>query len=579
MRVVRIAIFASLAACISSAAWAQYGLYGSPDTLPMPQSNAVAATAPASYPSTATPSADPMPATASAYQPYQPSPYRYPAQSAAAAMYQPYQPGAQYRYPGPAVTRPPVRTASVDPSMQTKPAADASSPYAAPTEPAMPDTQASAGTPSTNVMNQVLADQPCNGCAGANGCGPYRGAMSQFEQSACGANGNACGLDGCDQADFCRWYASAEVLVMSRSDGRRFWTSYDDSDERIQLGNSQIPLEWKWGGKVSLGRRFCCGCVPYAIEATYWTTDAFSGSQLTEVSGGLVSTPLNLNYLTFNGASAEDWFFGAQHQVVTRSDELHNVEINLIREPLAWACNSPWDVGFSVGVRYFRFQDQLTFASLANDSVSDAYFSERGRQRPDRRPGWLRRSVQPHPRTPGVYRAQVWYLRQFHHEQLQRPGQSRHGTVCRRRRTIRQLPGARHRNRSLVPHADRRGYRLADHAELERTGRLPRCGRHRHGPRRRSIPAVHGRSAGDLRRPTCQQPNRARGVHRRNVQLLGASGRGQGAAGDCPDFRVSENGTVPFAAVCVATAPRDTRIRTVPAVVEVPTGALPPSRP
>ncbi len=33
--------------------------------------------------------------------------------------------------------------------------------------------------------------------------------------------------------------------------------------------------------------------------------------------------------------------------------------------------------------------------------------------------------------------------------------------------------------------------------------------------------------------------------------------------GDCPDFRVSENGTVPFAAVCVATAPRDTRIRTV----------------
>ncbi len=27
---------------------------------------------------------------------------------------------------------------------------------------------------------------------------------------------------------------------------------------------------------------------------------------------------------------------------------------------------------------------------------------------------------------------------------------------------------------------------------------------------------------------------------------------------DCPDFRVSENGTVPFAAVCVATAPRDT---------------------
>ncbi len=37
--------------------------------------------------------------------------------------------------------------------------------------------------------------------------------------------------------------------------------------------------------------------------------------------------------------------------------------------------------------------------------------------------------------------------------------------------------------------------------------------------------------------------------------------------GDCPDFHVSKNGTVPFAAVCVATAPRDTKIRTVPATL------------
>ena len=56
MRIVRIALFASWAACSASVAWAQYGLYGSPDHLRLPQTDpAPAAAAPASYPTTATP--------------------------------------------------------------------------------------------------------------------------------------------------------------------------------------------------------------------------------------------------------------------------------------------------------------------------------------------------------------------------------------------------------------------------------------------------------------------------------------------------------------------------------------------
>ena len=73
MRVFRVALFAFLAACSASAAWAQYGLYGSPDVLPVPQQNV----APGYQ----------------AYQQYQPyQPYQ---------LYQQYQPGAQCQYPNP----------------------------------------------------------------------------------------------------------------------------------------------------------------------------------------------------------------------------------------------------------------------------------------------------------------------------------------------------------------------------------------------------------------------------------------------------------------------------------------------
>ncbi len=228
------------------------------------------------------------------------------------------------------------------------------------------------------MMNQVLADQPSNGCYGADG-GPYRGAVNQFQQSACGTGSNSCGLDACGQCNYCPWYASAQALIMGRSDARRFWTSNEPPpDEVIQLSNSQVPLEWKWGGEIRFGRRFCCCCVPYAVEAVYWTTDPFTGSQTTvnPTPGGYVNTPLNLNELYFNGTSAEAWFNGAQSHTVTRRDEFHNVEVNLIREQMAWACDSPWDIGWSVGVRYFRFQERLTFESLAFDGVSDAYFSD-----------------------------------------------------------------------------------------------------------------------------------------------------------------------------------------------------------
>ena len=188
----------------------------------------------------------------------------------------------------------------------------------------------------------------------------------------CGSCLGGCNV-GCEQGcgGCCKspWYASASALVLGRSDGRRVWTSFDSSDETVQLTNTQFGMQWKWGGEVTVGRRFGCGCSPWALEATYWTTDPMTGYQSTTNPGGYVSTPLNLSFLTFNGGAASLWFDGAQEHRLWRRDELHDVEINLVRQQVNCGCDSSWDLNWSLGVRYFRFQDYLGFGTLSHDAT------------------------------------------------------------------------------------------------------------------------------------------------------------------------------------------------------------------
>ncbi len=311
-------------------------------------------------------------------------PNRYATQPQTAMAYQPYQAGAQYRYPGPYVAQPSVRTAAVEPI------APAAQPIPAP--PGQPMPSAAAGPMPTDapaLQGQGMINQPIpeQGYVD-NGCGQvYRGSTGCFEQPACGPYSNGCGYDGfCEQESYCAWYASVSALALGRSDGRSYWTSYRDGDEREQGGNTKIPMSWKWGGEIRLGRRFCFCCNPCAIEAVYWTTDSFSGYRRTAYDGGTVNTVLNTNYITFtipgetDPRSADYWFMGAGQQTLERRDEFHNVELNLVREQLAWAGDSGWDIGWSMGLRYFRFQESLVYDSLrvggTRGGTQDAYFSD-----------------------------------------------------------------------------------------------------------------------------------------------------------------------------------------------------------
>jgi len=357
-------ICACLAICSASAAYAQYGLYGSPEVLQLSQRNAVGTySAPTGYPGTATPATGQMPAQKS-YQ--SPTPGYQPHQTTAPGQNQYAQPSS-HQVPVQSYRRP----ARLDVARQLEPI---------PAPPAAPSVR-------RPVPNAAFPQSPANtrqmyseGYDSARG--PYDDMLNRYEQAACGDCGADCGCEGyCCEGYFRPWYASVSALLLSRSQGRRFWTSYVDGDVTEQLENSDFDLAWKWGGEVRFGRRFCRCCVPYAIEAAYWTTEDFSDHRYTTNPGGYVSTPLVVDPMTFGGAPAQNWFDGAKEHRLWRRNEFHNIEINLIREQLAWACESPWDIGWSAGIRYFRFEEQLVFGSLRRgynwgESGGEAYFSD-----------------------------------------------------------------------------------------------------------------------------------------------------------------------------------------------------------
>ena len=169
-------------------------------------------------------------------------------------------------------------------------------------------------------------------------------------------------------AQCCQWYASTYALVINRNEGRSMWMSYNSNSLPTQGNNTQFGLDSGWGGEVEVGHRFCWNCVPCAVELTYWTTTDLTGSNSASYPGNSVNTLLGTDYITFHLPTgdypANNWFYGAAEQTLSRQDEFQNLEINLVRDQLACACGSPWDIGWSAGIRYFRFQDKLTYNSF-----------------------------------------------------------------------------------------------------------------------------------------------------------------------------------------------------------------------
>ena len=172
----------------------------------------------------------------------------------------------------------------------------------------------------------------------------------------------------CDLAAPCRqynWYATAQGLIMGRNAANRVWTSYDSNNNARQLMHTDTGLDWRGGGEIRFGRKFCCGT--WALEAGYWTLDAFTGFA-SVTNGGLgVSTPLQFHDVRYQNpaivGTPEQLFSSAEEHRFWRRDELHSVEVALINYPLGFGISGPFELGWSVGPRFFRFEENLLFGS------------------------------------------------------------------------------------------------------------------------------------------------------------------------------------------------------------------------
>ena len=396
MRYVCLAFICSIAVVSPSAAWAQFGLYGSPELLPLPPVEQVAAeraagidmrliplppTGQPSWPNI--PAVRPLPTRAT----YIPVGSRQPNQAVRLAPQvplpphsQPLEPRGTFTLPAPSDLAAASAKPKRDERKRGKPRVSKKAPVKEeltprerpmPIRPIQPSPAteqpmilAEEGSTGSGVISRMLHDA---GCYEPN---PWAEAPceSEGDDSKCSSCGATC--DICEPCFRSPWFASFSGLVMSRDQGNRVWTTYQSTDVANQLMHTQIDLSWEGGGEVRFGRRFCCD--RWSVEATYWSLNSFSAFASQTFAGG-VSTPLAFNDVVFANpailTSPVDLFDGAQEHRIWRSDEIHNVELSLIRHSTNLAYGhpgpgGPLSVDWSLGARFFRFEDHLTFGSL-----------------------------------------------------------------------------------------------------------------------------------------------------------------------------------------------------------------------
>ncbi|HLA86354.1 MAG TPA: BBP7 family outer membrane beta-barrel protein [Thermoguttaceae bacterium] len=325
MKTIRLLIVLLLISVCAGAAWAQNTLYGTPEVLRLP--------------------------------PTQTSPWT-PQPAAVAPS------GPMISSPSPAYG---AASVPVPQPSQVQPAG-----YALQSEPGP------AADGRTNMVDSIVAESESYGPAA---CAPPCG-----EVGSCGPV-ESCG-PVCEPVCECPWFASAGFLTLGRDKGNRVWTTYNSDHLPWQLTNTNdIPMDWGYGGEVRFGRRFCgCDCATWGIEAVYWTMKPVDGEIFTESTTGSqhVSSPLDFDYTQFDGVgSGSDYFDDAGEHRLSRRNEFHNIELNLLRGGMACNYIPSWNVQWCVGVRFFRFDEGLRFGSIqpgfewGEDPDHEAYLNDR----------------------------------------------------------------------------------------------------------------------------------------------------------------------------------------------------------
>ncbi|MGQ9504691.1 MAG: BBP7 family outer membrane beta-barrel protein [Thermogutta sp.] len=167
-----------------------------------------------------------------------------------------------------------------------------------------------------------------------------------------------------------QWFLEPMGLIMGRNDPNRVWFSYQSNDNANEIMNGQdARTRWQGGWEMTIQKSFACD--KWRLAATYWGLSQMNGEAAAThpdlVSSTLIFTDVVYADPTIPGLP-QDLFFGAYEQRLWRRNEIHNVEVNLVRHRIPVE-GYRLAIDWLAGVRYFRFDERLTYGSRIHEGL------------------------------------------------------------------------------------------------------------------------------------------------------------------------------------------------------------------
>jgi hypothetical protein len=153
---------------------------------------------------------------------------------------------------------------------------------------------------------------------------------------------------------------------MTRNEPNKYWTTFDLSNNNVRnLNTEDANVHWDGGGEFSFGYRHCCDC---GFEVTYWGVWNMTGSASVTSATDSLGTPLDTTNgaasLLLGGITPDSFFTNAYAVYLWRDDQVNNLEINFTYNPWGYD-NCGWNVTWLAGVRFFKFDENLLWTSVA----------------------------------------------------------------------------------------------------------------------------------------------------------------------------------------------------------------------
>ena len=257
-------------------------------------------------------------------------------------------------------------------------------PYHPPAEQMAPYGSVFTGYRQESIVNPT-PDPLIPGAEGSTGI--LEGAVESEWSESCGAG--CCETGGCGA-----WFGTVGALVMGRNRANGYWTTYETNNNENQLMNTQDSgADWTGGWQFTGGYIFgggaggcpqadccapgvpfmggCCGAMGPGIGVTYWGLGQMNGFAEINSPTNELSTPTNLQTqfgdVEINGVPVGDYWDNSASHRIYRNDRVNNFELNGLLG--AWNYGRLTYLPF-VGLRYFRFDERLTFQGLAGRAAT-----------------------------------------------------------------------------------------------------------------------------------------------------------------------------------------------------------------